>query len=556
MHAYNGTYEQKKRRLMGNNSIMYDGHGDAGSVGPGTSTTLGPEVCTSATNEDATQTLTTISSAIRVVAPDGADPMKGAGPYAVGGSFAPTRGKKQTPGSAAPTGRTGAWGKGTWRVATMARQPQAHAGGSPHVQEQETWQQRWVTPATHGPWQERHPAVTSPRLTNAAHSVLLDEDATLFSSGSQWERTDKSFASSSDRAPEGDKSYPSRWNPRPGVRAIGPAVDTSSHLPGAGARNGSTHNSGSSLHGCDSCPEDKETMPSSAARGLRNPRSSCRSRYFLPTSFFNDDEDAMRGVVGHCGNRDIAELPCNNRQVGAPSAEHELSCMNRQVGAQSAEHELPSMNRQVGAQSATSGEASGSESGEEVYADEPQRQSGSPQWHHSASSVGQVFEDGRVFVKKQAGQYKDHWSGAQLPPLCILFERHLRIKGIHRCCFCIMEGNIGSADGVGFVFDTEIRRKNIQEVRSIFLNSHGQICQRNLSKVTKFSQHLPPFVIGCEIEIIINLNSWVVTFETRSHSQKARGEVKISTRGGGEMKLYESGFFCAVVTQSVALRLS
>ena len=44
---------------------------------------------------------------------------------------------------------------------------------------------------------------------------------------------------------------------------------------------------------------------------------------------------------------------------------------------------------------------------------------------------------------------------------------------------------VGPAGGVGFVFDTRIRRRNIQKMRSIFLNARGQVRaqrQRNLFK--------------------------------------------------------------------------
>ena len=45
---------------------------------------------------------------------------------------------------------------------------------------------------------------------------------------------------------------------------------------------------------------------------------------------------------------------------------------------------------------------------------------------------------------------------------------------------------VGPAGGVGFVFDTRIRRRNIQKMRSIFLNARGQVRAQRQKNLFKF----------------------------------------------------------------------
>eukprot|EP00443_Scrippsiella_acuminata_P008010 CAMPEP_0115195068 /NCGR_PEP_ID=MMETSP0270-20121206/14391_1 /TAXON_ID=71861 /ORGANISM="Scrippsiella trochoidea, Strain CCMP3099" /LENGTH=490 /DNA_ID=CAMNT_0002608381 /DNA_START=43 /DNA_END=1512 /DNA_ORIENTATION=- len=139
-------------------------------------------------------------------------------------------------------------------------------------------------------------------------------------------------------------------------------------------------------------------------------------------------------------------------------------------------------------------------------------QSLAPKWHSSALTAGSLSEDGHVFAKTHAGPQKNHSNGMKLSSLCMLFERTLRVGGVHRYRYTILGGSVGAADGVGFVFDSRIRRTNIQKMRSIFLNKHGQVCIRNLDRITKLPCSLPKLSEGVSIFLTVDLDKSAACF--------------------------------------------
>lgn len=195
-------------------------------------------------------------------------------------------------------------------------------------------------------------------------------------------------------------------------------------------------------------------------------------------------------------------------------------------------------------------------------------------WHSSALSAGKLSEDGHVFTKTHVGPRKSHSNGMTLSSLCMLFERTLRVGGIHQYCYSIVEGSVGAADGVGFVFDSRIRRTNIQRMRSVFLNKHGQVCIRNLDSIIKLPCSLPKLTEGVSVQLTVDLNHAAARFKMNDPTGKHCGTADLSfaslltTAGAaaqaGDRQLSaltqanlaaRSGFFCAIVTGSITVAL-
>lgn len=180
-------------------------------------------------------------------------------------------------------------------------------------------------------------------------------------------------------------------------------------------------------------------------------------------------------------------------------------------------------------------------------------------WHCSALSAGDLSEDGHIFAKSHAGPRKNHSNGMTLSSLCMLFERDLRMGGTHQYHYSIVEGSVGAADGVGFVFDSRIRRTNIQRMRSIFLNKHGQVCLRNLDNIIKLPCALPKLSEGVSMFLTVDLDHANASFKMHDVCGKPCGAVDLSFASlltdPAAAAIARSGFFCAIVTGSITVSL-
>lgn len=190
-------------------------------------------------------------------------------------------------------------------------------------------------------------------------------------------------------------------------------------------------------------------------------------------------------------------------------------------------------------------------------------------WHSSTLSAGNLSEDGHIFAKTHAGPRKSHSNGMTLSSLCMLFERNLRMGGVHRYRYSILEGSVGAADGVGFVFDSRIRRTNIQRMRSVFLNKHGQVCIRNLDNIIKLPCSLPKLSEGISVFLTVDLDRAAASFKMEDPCGKHCGTADLSfsslltdpsvpgqqCRPAAVMSPARSGFFCAIVTGSITVSL-
>lgn len=176
-------------------------------------------------------------------------------------------------------------------------------------------------------------------------------------------------------------------------------------------------------------------------------------------------------------------------------------------------------------------------------------------WHSSALSAGSLSQDSHIFVKSHAGPRKSHSNGMTLSSLCMLFERDLRVGGMHQYHYSIVEGSVGAADGVGFVFDSRIRRTNIQRMRSIFLNKHGQVCLRNLDSIIKLPSSLLKLSEGISVFLQVDLDNATASFRMHDLSGKPCGAVDLSFASLLADGQARSGFFCAIVTGSITVSL-
>jgi len=142
----------------------------------------------------------------------------------------------------------------------------------------------------------------------------------------------------------------------------------------------------------------------------------------------------------------------------------------------------------------------------------------------------------------------------------MVFDSTLRTGGVHRYCYQIMDGELGAADGAGFVFDSKVRRNNIQRMRSVFLNQRGRICLRNYQQVTRLRAQLPPLMVGTTLTLFVDLDSLMARFDVTNPHGMPCGSANVCLaelfEGGQSSMQLRSGFFCAVVTGSIAIGLS
>mmetsp|Transcript_52260 Transcript_52260/g.167549 ORF Transcript_52260/g.167549 Transcript_52260/m.167549 type:complete len:390 (+) Transcript_52260:98-1267(+) len=184
-------------------------------------------------------------------------------------------------------------------------------------------------------------------------------------------------------------------------------------------------------------------------------------------------------------------------------------------------------------------------------------------WHESAKTVGVVSGDGHIFTKlgsKRKVCVRNQGTPVELAAICMVFDETLRCGGLHNYNYRILDGELGSADGAGFVFDSKVRRKNIQQMRSVFLNQRGCICVRDHEHVKKVGAQLPPLMAGMSLNLRIDLDSFQLQFAVFGLDGLLSGHAEVSIGGcfGGSCagEPFHSGFFCAVVTKEISVALA
>ncbi|CAK9030152.1 unnamed protein product [Durusdinium trenchii] len=157
-------------------------------------------------------------------------------------------------------------------------------------------------------------------------------------------------------------------------------------------------------------------------------------------------------------------------------------------------------------------------------------------WHKSAGTVGSISADGHTFKKTASGQkvvINDRGTPMELSSICMVFDSTLRCGGLHTYQYTIVDGELGPADGAGFVFDSKVRRNNIQQMRTVFLNKRGVICIRDRHNVRKLTAQLPPLEPGLCLSLTVDLDNSQLQFVISSHE----GRVVIAPQNTQGLKL-------------------
>lgn len=189
-------------------------------------------------------------------------------------------------------------------------------------------------------------------------------------------------------------------------------------------------------------------------------------------------------------------------------------------------------------------------------------------WHKSAGTVGIVSDDGHVFTKFNCDNTRKVRTNSrgtvmELSKICMVFDESLRCRGSHQFNYKILHGQVGRADGAGFVFDSQLRRNNIQRMRSVFLNQRGCICFRDHQTVSNLGAQLPPLTAGMFLALRIDLDRLSLSFTVSSSDGFVTGVAEVSLEDFflSVQKMAgtpppRSGFFCAVLTKDISVSLT
>mmetsp|Transcript_31257 Transcript_31257/g.57188 ORF Transcript_31257/g.57188 Transcript_31257/m.57188 type:complete len:476 (-) Transcript_31257:71-1498(-) len=124
-------------------------------------------------------------------------------------------------------------------------------------------------------------------------------------------------------------------------------------------------------------------------------------------------------------------------------------------------------------------------------------------FHKESTGFGTVSEDFRVFTKSHTYEGR----------LSVLSESEVHRGGIHRYLVQFTSGELTKADGVGFVFAPRLPcTKNVQKIVSVFVNQSGRICMRVFGEIIKAQAHVTALELGDWIEVAVDLNNSVATF--------------------------------------------
>eukprot|EP00437_Effrenium_voratum_P001935 CAMPEP_0181423834 /NCGR_PEP_ID=MMETSP1110-20121109/14332_1 /TAXON_ID=174948 /ORGANISM="Symbiodinium sp., Strain CCMP421" /LENGTH=562 /DNA_ID=CAMNT_0023546971 /DNA_START=51 /DNA_END=1739 /DNA_ORIENTATION=- len=123
-------------------------------------------------------------------------------------------------------------------------------------------------------------------------------------------------------------------------------------------------------------------------------------------------------------------------------------------------------------------------------------------FHQKNVTMGVLSADARTFTKN-----------ANKGRLSIVCENRVHFKGVVRYAVQFTEGELCSADGVGFILSSDLPcTKNIQRIISVFANRTGRICVRVHEEVERCKQRVKCLELGDWLEVISDLDQQTVTF--------------------------------------------
>ncbi|CAE7386176.1 unnamed protein product [Symbiodinium natans] len=116
--------------------------------------------------------------------------------------------------------------------------------------------------------------------------------------------------------------------------------------------------------------------------------------------------------------------------------------------------------------------------------------------------MGVLSSDARTFTKS-----------SNKGRLSIICENRVHFSGVERYAVQFTEGELCSADGVGFILSSDLPcTKNIQRIVSVFANRTGRICVRVHEEVERCSQRVKCLEVGDWLEVISDLDNQTVSF--------------------------------------------
>jgi len=122
--------------------------------------------------------------------------------------------------------------------------------------------------------------------------------------------------------------------------------------------------------------------------------------------------------------------------------------------------------------------------------------------HPEAKHMGLVSADMRQFTKEE-------FDGR----LSIVTESEVHTGGTMRYAVQFTDGELSSADGVGFIFASRLPcPKNIQKISSIFANSSGRICIRAHSEIVRSEITVKRIELGDWLELRVDLDKQQAEF--------------------------------------------
>jgi hypothetical protein len=176
-------------------------------------------------------------------------------------------------------------------------------------------------------------------------------------------------------------------------------------------------------------------------------------------------------------------------------------------------------------------------------------------FHNETEKMGVTDEDGKRFRKIS-------FDGL----LSLVTEDQIRTHGTHRYLVQFSEGQLSSADGVGFVFSSTLPcPKNIQRIVSIFVNRAGYICTRAFSKVKRSAISVKMLELGDWIELSVDLENkharftvWPADGGTPTSASVDYGYIFSNTEGGDLRKIHkcQDGYLaCLIKSEGVMVTL-
>lgn len=123
-------------------------------------------------------------------------------------------------------------------------------------------------------------------------------------------------------------------------------------------------------------------------------------------------------------------------------------------------------------------------------------------FHQKNSNMGMLSSDARTFTKKyNKGR------------LSIVSENKVHFQGTVRYSLQFTEGELCSADGVGFILSSDLPcTRNIQKIISVFVNRTGRICIHVHDEVVRCSRRVKELDVGDWLEVSADLVNQSVSF--------------------------------------------